>query len=51
MKIDYLGKDYVISGLSELKSLIEKSLDQDPTDEGNVVAIKKLEYRILKLQA
>ena len=49
--VDYLGKDYVISGLSDLKSLIEKALDQDSTDERNVAAIKELEYRIMKLQA
>ena len=48
--VDYLGKDYVIMGLSELKSQAEKNFVQDPTDQGNLAAVKEFAYRIMKLQ-
>lgn len=48
---DYLGKDYVIAGLAELKMEIEKGFDQGLYEKEDVAAIKELEYRIKKLQS
>ena len=48
---DYLGREYVIAGLAELKTEIANRIDQGLYDEENVAAIKELEYRIKKLQS
>ena len=48
---DYLGRAYVIAGLSELKTEIASRIDHGLCDEENAAAIKELEYRINKLQS
>ena len=46
---DYLGKGYVIAGLSKLMEETSNRIDQGLYPEENAAAIKELEYRIKKL--
>ena len=49
--VEYLGREYVIAGLSELKSELSSRIDQGIYAEETEAAIKELDYRITKLQS
>lgn len=49
--VDYLGRDYVIKGLSDLKAALAARVSADDDEKFKETALKELDLRIAKLKA